>query len=169
MPQAVVVYQSVYGNTRLLAETIAERLASVAAVRVLAAHGTLDIDAAATDLLVIGLPTQRHGVAERASMFLSRLERQHPTGLRIAIFDTRYRMPRLVSGSAGRDAERRLRRMGCTIAVATESFFVERLASVRGGATRHRLERLEDGELTRAVAWASDLAAALRRGSRSAA
>ncbi len=168
-PQALVVYHSVYGNTRLLAETVAETLGSIATVRLLAAHGRLDIDVTATDLLVLGLPTQRHGVAERASMFLSRLEHRRPAGLRVAIFDTRYRMPRLVSGSAGHEAEHRLRRVGCEIVVPAQSFFIERLSSARGAPVGHRLERLEPSELARAAEWAADLAGSLRRGSRPAA
>ena len=56
---AIVVYESIYGNTRAIAEAIAEGLGGAPAV----SPAELPADAAQADLLVVGGPTHIHGMA----------------------------------------------------------------------------------------------------------
>ena len=60
---AIVVYESIYGNTRAVAEAIAEGLGGAPAV----SPAELPADAAQADLLVVGGPTHIHGMATARS------------------------------------------------------------------------------------------------------
>jgi hypothetical protein len=65
-----------------------------------------------------------------------------------ATFDTRFRLPVFVSGSAARSIAGRLQRVGIHVFVRPVSFFV-----TRGGTPA-----LELGEAKRAAAWGKQLA-----------
>ena len=64
-------------------------------------------------------------------------------GMRALAFDTRYRGPRLVRGSAAKDIASLLRHLGCRLLAPPESFFV-----------KGEEGPLEPGEEYRAKAWA---------------
>ena len=154
---ALVVYDSIYGNTEAVARAIAEGLRAHFEVRVVPAGSTGPIGAD-TDLLVVGGPTQRHGLSPELAAMLERLPRGGLTGLRAAAFDTRYHMSALLSGSAAQAAAKRLARAGCQLLEPPTSFFMERDQPPRGEKRRHSQERLEPGEVERAVEWGRDLA-----------
>ena len=159
--KAIVVYESIYGNTRAIAEAIAEGLGGAPAVS--------PADAAQADLLVVGGPTHIHGVAtprsRRAALdapggataaaatpepglrdWLAKLSRADHA--RAAAFDTRLDKPEWLTGAASHGIAKRLRRHGYTV-VDTSSFLV---AGNEGP--------LLDGELERARRWGTELAAA---------
>lgn len=164
--RALVVYESMYGNTREVAEAGADGLASnanveaVEAVEVGAAPTTVEGD---VDLLVIGAPTHafsmsrpnsRADAAKRSDRplvstgigvreWVAGLQRPAPGA--VTAFDTRLRRPRL-PGSAARAVLRRARRRRWTVAARAASFWVE-------GTTGP----LSDGELERARRWGSQL------------
>jgi hypothetical protein len=164
---AIVVYESVYGNTRAIAEAIAEGLGSVP---VLSVHEAAE-QRGTVDLLVVGGPTHMHGLSTTRSRRLA-AEGVHEDGaghvepgateepglrtwLRdlppsaahcVAAFDTRLDRSAWVTGVAARGIARRLRRHGLDV-VATESFLVENAEGP-----------LEAGELDRARAWGANLA-----------
>src|SRR4029453_14195874 len=169
--RVVVVYESIFGNTKTIAEAIANGLGEGGEVTL----GTVDDlspevvgDAG---LLVAGGPTHAHGmVRPKAHQTIARdrsyakygpvlagqeslrgwLERL-PTGQAMAAaFDTRFDKPRWLTGSAATKIAQRLGRKGYTL-VGTESFFVQ----TTGGP-------LADGERHRAVAWGRQLAANLK-------
>lgn len=58
--RAVVVYESTYGNTRHVAEAIAEGLGESATVDVVPVSSAGDINFSDLDLLVVGAPTHVH-------------------------------------------------------------------------------------------------------------
>jgi flavorubredoxin len=62
---AVVVYESIYGNTRAIAEAIAEGLAPLGEVEVRAVHEAGSVDVA--EVLVVGGPTHMHGLTSSIS------------------------------------------------------------------------------------------------------
>lgn len=160
---ALVVYESVFGNTRTVAEAVAQGLGSqVELVEVDLAPARLGAD---VDLLVVGGPTHAFGMTrtstrQDAAKQSGRLLVADRTGIRewldllpavdrpvdAATFDTRVKRPR-VPGSAARAAQRRLRRLGFRIIRPATSFWV------------HGKEGpLHDGERDRALAWGADLA-----------
>ena len=167
---AIVVYESVYGNTREVAEAIADGVGAVAVVPVHEAQQRRDT----VDLLIVGGPTHMHGLATKRSRHVAvdtatEDGRSHlqagalsEPGLRAwlhdltplaahhaAAFDTRLDKPPWISGAAGHGIAQRLRRLGIDV-IATESFLVEDMEGP-----------LEAGELERARAWGTELARSL--------
>ena len=65
---AMVVYESVYGNTRAIAEAIAQGLEATA---VLPVHEAPEHPLETADLLVVGGPTHMHGLATARSRRLA--------------------------------------------------------------------------------------------------
>ena len=146
---ALVVYDSMFGNTRQVAQAIGEALAERFAVQVIPAAEAVPLPAD-IDLLVGG-PTQAHGARPGMKALLATVTRGAIEGVRVAAFDTRFQMPRWLSGSAAGVIAGRLRRTGCEIVAPPESFFVARAQE----------GPLLPGELERASAWARTLVAAL--------
>ena len=166
----VVVYESMYGNTHLIADAIADGLrgAADADVTVVAVG---DADAAlvgGADLLVVGGPTHVHGMSRESTRKAAVEAAEKPgadlvvdpdaagAGLRewieslgriarhAAAFDTRFDMPPLITGRASKGIAHKLRAHGCNV-IATESFFVEK--------TNHLVPR----EDKRAREWGREL------------
>lgn len=160
--QALVVYDTQFGNTEQIARAIALGLADRAAVDVFAATEAMGRPATPPDLLLIGGPTQRHGMSPALQAYVEALPRDGLRNTRVATFDTRYRMAPLLSGSAAKDAAGRLRRSGCRLVAAPESFFIERDRPPDGEKRSHGAEPLEPGELERATAWGRRLASLQR-------
>jgi hypothetical protein len=163
----LVVYESMFGNTKRVAEEIADGLRDAGEVRL----GTVDDLApdAVRDatLIVVGGPTHAHGLArpnahetlaEGASYrqygavlpgrgsLRDWLERLPAGRAKAAAFDTRYDKPILFTGSAAKLVATRLKVQGYSV-IGVESFFVQSV----GGP-------LADGERERATAWGRELA-----------
>jgi Flavodoxin len=167
----VVVYESIFGNTKTIAEAIAEGLCGAGQVTLSSVDDLSPDQVADASLLVGGGPTHAHGMARAdAHQTLAKdgsyakygaslageeslrgwLERLPPGRAAAAAFDTRYAKPRWLTGSAATKITQRLRRKGYSV-VGIESFFVQ----TAGGP-------LADGERARAVAWGRALAANLQ-------
>lgn len=160
---ALLVYESMFGNTKAVAEAIAEGLAftgSVRSVEVGDAPTALSDD---VTLVVVGGPTHAFGLSRARTRddagrsatqplisagigvreWLAALD-PSSTGVRAAAFDTRVSRPRL-PGSAARGIGRRLRRKGYQ-ATESASFYVD-------GTTGP----LVAGEIERARRWGQHL------------
>jgi len=161
------VVESMFGNTRRVAEAIAAGLAEVMEVQV------VDVRAApaapSVDLLVLGGPTHALGMSRKSTRAdaarrgaaatdeaLRRGLREYISDLHntsypvlMATFDTRLRRAG-VPGSAARTARRRLVRAGARVVLPPESFYV---SDVSGP--------LLPGELDRARRWGTRLADSL--------
>jgi hypothetical protein len=176
--KAVVVYESMYGNTHLIADAVAEGVAEAVGpsgdgVVVVAVEHADDEVLAGVDLLVVGGPTHVHGMsrartrdaaAEAARKPGSDLELDpdaEGAGLRewfdtlgpvaadAAAFDTRMKGPQAITGRASKGIAKRLRDHGCTVVVEPESFLVT------------KENHLLDDEVAHARDWGSRLVAAL--------
>jgi len=170
--RAVVVYESMYGNTHLVADAIATGMRDVAGDVVLVAPVD-EADAAMLDgaeLLVVGGPTHVHGMsrpktrtaaAEAAAKPESGLTMEPDAdgpGLRewfdeldavprsAAAFDTRLDAPPAFTGRAAKSIGKRLRKLGCELIAKPESFLVTKET------------HLLDDEAARARAWGTELA-----------
>lgn len=141
----VIVYDSKYGNTKAVAQTIGETMRSRAQVEVFSTSevGTIPPD---VDLLVVGGPTQAHGVEQTMKAFLETVHGENVQDVPVAVFDTRVKWPKLLSGSAADGIAKRLQRKGARLVDDPESFFV--------GDKEGPL--LED-ELARASEWGEHL------------
>lgn len=172
--RAVITFESIYGNTRAVAEAVAEGLRPLGDVSVVS-HDEADPAAVAgADLLVVGAPTHMHGLPTSLSRKMAAqaseeegvpldpsatagpgirgwLSEQSGDRHSAAAFDTRADCSPTLTGSAARGIAKRLRRRGFDIVPEPESFFVE---DAEGP--------LADGELERARAWGSVIAEQLR-------
>jgi flavodoxin len=160
--EAVVVCDSTFGNTARIAQAIARGLGERVSTRVVPASAAIEAPFEAPDVLLVGGPTQRHGLSPAVLAFLDSLPRGSLRGVRAATFDTRYHMTALLSGSAARQAAGSLRRRGCNLVVSPESFFMDRDVPPKGERRRHELEQLENGELERAEEWGRRIAAQVK-------
>jgi flavodoxin len=157
---AIVVFDSLHGNTERIARTIGEALEAHGDVRVLR---TTELGPGTTaDAWIVGGPTHRHGMSQPLAAFIAAMPGGSLRGVPVATFDTRYHYPRLMTGSAAHAAAGNIRRTGCRIVSSPESFFVKQgPAPAGGGKPRDEDELLEDGELERARTWGAQLATIL--------
>ena len=169
--RALVVYESMFGNTRFVAEAIADGLGTLMEVETLPvgdAVGHLEAIPDAVDLLVVGGPTHAFGMSRPGTRADAVTKHGAPaitsqatgirewldvltaapmsSGLRMATFDTRVRRPR-VPGSAAKRAATALRRLGVRPAAAPETFWVDGVSGP-----------LVAGETDRARQWGAQLA-----------
>lgn len=144
----LIIYDSTYGNTELIARAIAGRLGERETVKLFHAQEAGSPELKGVDLLIIGCPTQRHGFTPALRALLENIPRGALKGVTAAAFDTRYRMTRIFSGSAAQLIAKRLERAGASLIFPPESFYVV-----------EREGPLEDGELERAIQWAGEILA----------
>jgi flavodoxin len=156
---SVVIYDSHFGNTKMVAEAIAAQLRSRGTVQLYSAEDAPSSLPAEMDLLVIGGPTEGFRMTPPVSRFLSRVDRSTLEGVRAAVFDTRIRPRWWLLGYAGPGIAKRLRGLGAQLIDDPEPFFVEGEINEASGAQPH----LEKGEIERATAWAAELAEAVER------
>lgn len=145
---ALVLYDSQFGNTEHVAEAIALVLQEALPTRLAAVADVEDLpqELSAVDLLVLGGPTHAHGISQMLQAGLHSLGERRLLGLRAATFDTRVHGPRFVTGSAAVRLERFLRRHGAWVVVPARSFLVE-----------GREGPLDEGELGHARDWAREV------------
>ena len=146
--RAVVVYESMYGNTHLIADAIGAGLRSAFDVTVVPVAEAGPAVLAGADLVVVGGPTHIHGMS-RASTRKAAVEaadkpdsglKMEPDALgqglrewfdsighypaRAAAFDTRMQGPAAFTGRASKRVDRLLRAHGFDVVMEPESFLV---------------------------------------------
>jgi hypothetical protein len=162
--RALIVFESMFGNTQSIACAIAEGLEEAYDVSIADVSGMPR--AHGVDLLVVGGPTHafsmsrpstredaaRKGTVRSGSVAAGLREYFDCSpvlhGIPAAAFDTKINKP-LVPGSAARKAQKELRRLGCRIVLPAENFLVTDTAGP-----------LVEGERERARSWGAALAAA---------
>jgi menaquinone-dependent protoporphyrinogen IX oxidase len=164
--RTVVVYESMYGNTRRVAEAIAEG----AGAQALPVNQVSQQALADADLVVVGGPTHAHGMSRATTRSSAAQAAGKPGtelslepgadgpglrewlasldqfGVEAAAFDTRVQAPAVFTGRASKGLRRQLRKHGATVIAEPESFFVT------------KDNHLVAGELVRARAWGQQLA-----------
>jgi hypothetical protein len=172
--RALVVYESMFGNTEAVARAVGGGIQESMAVDIVEVGAAPDVVPEDVALLVVGGPTHAFGMsrpatridAARQALTIISLERGirewlkglpvRTSATQATAFDTR--VTSRVTGSAARVASRRLGRLDYPLVAAPEGF---RVTGVRGP--------LIDGELDRARVWGVALGAAVaaRQASRS--
>ncbi len=143
--KALIVYDSVYGNTEKIARAIAEAITPSDEVKVLRAGEANPSELASIDLLIVGSPTHGGRPTSAVQNLLNKIPKLQ--GINVAAFDTR--IPTKLVGVFGYAAGRiagNLKRKGGTLIASPEGFFVT------GGQGP-----LKEGELERAAAWAKGI------------
>jgi hypothetical protein len=177
--KTVVVYESMYGNTHLVAEAIAAGVGDAAgdgSVAVVSVHDAGEEVVEGADLLVVGGPTHVHGMSRESTRRAAADAAQKPEsdlsldpdaegpGLRdwfdglghlgasAAAFDTRMKGPAALTGRASKGIAKRLRDHGGALVVQPKSFLVTN--------DNHLLEHEEE----HAREWGKEVAAAVGNG-----
>jgi hypothetical protein len=169
--RAVVVYESMFGNTHAIADAIGKGLEPAGNVVVAPVVEAGRERLGAADLLVVGGPTHFHGMSRTRTRKWAAAIAQKPkndlvldrdaqgpgvsdwlTSLghghtKFAAFDTRFNGPAVLRGRASRIINRKLRRHGFEVVAKPESFFVT------------LQNHLVLGEEARAQEWGKRLAA----------
>ncbi|MGP3915962.1 flavodoxin family protein [Nonomuraea sp. 10N515B] len=163
---ALVVYESMYGNTKQIAEAVAEGLASRLRAEVVEVGSAPFVVEPEVGLLVVGGPTHAFSLSRASTRQSAAQQATGPlispgigvrewlgalctpsAALGSAAFDTRIAKPRM-PGSAARGIAKRLRRVGIGAVAPAQSFYVT------GGQGP-----LVEGEVERARQWGESLAA----------
>jgi flavodoxin len=144
----LILYDSKFGNTEKLAVAMQGAVANEHRVSSRAVVGA-PTDASGYDLVLVGGPTHAHGASQPLKDALKQLPSGSLRGVPVAVFDTRFRMPRALTGSAAGVAAKLLKKAGAEIVDSPQSFFV----------TRGNPPELDPGEDVRAGTWAHDVAA----------
>jgi hypothetical protein len=174
--KSLVIYESMYGNTHLIAKAIAAGLHEAGETVLMPLYQVVDGSLRDVDLLVVGGPTHAHGLSRartrKAAAEAAHDPEKHLTleaqgagrGLRDwlddlldvpangAAFDTRVDMSPVLTGRAARGIAKRLRHHGCHLVTPPESFLVDK--------SNHLLP----GEEERARIWGAGLAKRLAGG-----
>lgn len=164
---ALIIYESMFGNTQAIANAIAEGLSTRMRVDITEVGVAPQVLNAEINFLIVGAPTHQFGLSRPSSR--EQAARQAPgklvsagVGVRewldtlpgqpetvvIAAFDTVLTRPRWLRlvGSAARSIEKRLKRRGFRVVAPHQSFYVAGSAGP-----------LETGELERARRWGEKL------------
>jgi hypothetical protein len=166
--QAIVVFESMFGATRQVAEAIADGLGGPDVATVVPVRDVTSEMLEGVDVLVVGGPTHVHGMTrprsrQAASEMAARPDKNlhlepgatepglrewldEPFGLEsaAAAFDTRSTGPKLFTGRASRKIARSLKRHGATLVAKPHSFLIAR-------------DELAPGELDEARRWGTEL------------
>lgn len=166
--KALIVYESMFGDTEQVARAVADGLSTRMAVELVAASQAPAPLDELVDLVVVGGPTHafsmprqntredavRQGAegVDTATGIREWIDHLHrgPHSEKVATFDTRIGKVRHLPGSAAKSAAKGMRRQGYATVLKPESFWVEDVAGP-----------LVEGELERARAWGEELAAAV--------
>jgi flavodoxin I len=143
--KALIVYDSVYGNTEKIAKAIGDAITGE--VTVLRVGEVNSSELKTYDLLIVGSPTQGGRPTPAIQDFLNKVSEPAFKGTNVAAFDTRIstKLVGVFGYAAGRIAGN-LKGKGGTLIASPEGFFVK---STKGP--------LKVGELERAVGWAKGI------------
>ncbi len=174
--RALVVYESMYGNTHTIADGIAEGLQPSGEVRLVAVGDATPDLVAWADFVIAGGPTHAHGMSKPSSRSNARETAAKPDGWTVmkvdpaaegpgvrewlealapgdgkpaAAFDTRAHAPAVLTGRASSGIAKGLRGRGYKLVVDPESFIVDTHNQLMAGEREH------------ATKWAASLAAEL--------
>lgn len=137
--KALVIYDSIFGNTRIIAEAISKEFGGDARAVLVS-----DVDLGwlkEADLIVVGSPIRGWKPSEKMQEFLESLGKEQLKGVKAAAFDTRVKL--FIHGDAAKKITQRLKNSGAKIIIEPQAFFV-----------KGREGPLFDGEIKKAVQWA---------------
>ncbi|MCI0494323.1 flavodoxin family protein [candidate division KSB1 bacterium] len=157
--KALVIYDSVFGNTEKIAQAIGKRLASKLDIEILRASDVKPAQLTGFNLLIFGSPTRKFSPTPAITNLLKEIPRNGLKEVRAAAFDTRISVDDVKSrflnfmvklfGYAAEPIANRLQKKGAELIISPEGFIVNDSEGP-----------LKEGELERAEDWASKIIAA---------
>lgn len=152
--KALVIYDSVFGNTERIARAIGSALGADTPIKRISK--VVPADLAGLDILFVGSPTRSFKPTSAITDFLAALPSGALNGVRAAAFDTRiplesiknplFRLIVKKGGYADRIIANALSDKGATLAIPSGGFIVLESEGP-----------LKDGELERAAVWAASI------------
>jgi flavodoxin len=154
--KALVIYDSVYGNTEKVAQAMGQALASEGEAEALQVGDVSPEHLTGLDALLVGSPTRAFSPTPATKNFLKGLAPNSLNGVKVAAFDTRIAVEETgpailkflvkIFGYAAKPIANGLTKKGGTLTLEPEGFFVQ---DTEGP--------LRDGELERAADWAKQI------------
>jgi flavodoxin len=159
--KALVVFDSVFGNTGQIAQAIGNALGSQGDFDTLQVGNVKPEHLTDLSLLIVGSPTRQFSPTGATTSFLKSIPKDGMDGVAVAAFDTRFAVSEIervrilsffvrIFGYAAEPIARRLEKKGGKLVIPPQGFFV---TDVEGP--------LQDGELDRAAEWAEQILAKL--------
>jgi flavodoxin len=160
MTKALVVYDSFFGNTERIAQSIGNALGRAEDVGIIRVVDVRPEQLAGLKLLIVGSPTRAFSPSPAIKKFLKSIPRNGLKGIKVAAFDTRVTEEEIDSavfilrilvnifGYAAKPISDRLEKKGGELIASPEGFFVH---GTKGP--------LKEGELERASDWAKQILA----------
>ncbi|MCJ7737946.1 MAG: flavodoxin family protein [Anaerolineae bacterium] len=154
--KALVVYDSVFGNTEKIAQAIGAALGSLEEVGILRVGDMAPEQLANVEVLIVGSPTRAFSPTPATKAMLKAIPAKALSGIKVAAFDTRISVEDTSSkilsamvkvfGYAAKPIADRLKSKGGDLVLAPEGFYVQDSEGP-----------LKEGELERAAAWAKQV------------
>jgi flavodoxin len=140
--KSLIIYDSFFGNTKLLAETIGKEFGND--TKVLHVSDFKQEDLKGISLLIVGSPILGWRPSEKTTAFLMSFGKDQLKGIRVATFDTRVKL--FFHGDATKKMSEMLSNLGAEVIVEPNWFIV----TGKEGP-------LAEGELERAKEWANQI------------
>jgi len=154
--KTIILYESFFGNTRLIAEAIGKSLDYDNDVQVLNVSEVIWNNIPKTELLIVGSATRGFRPCPATKLFLKSIPPNGLKEIKVAAFDTRISLPEIESkalrlmvktgGYAAKHIVKALTEKGGYLIIPGEGFLVK---SEKGP--------LVEGELVRAANWAEQI------------
>ncbi|MCK5793704.1 MAG: flavodoxin family protein [Anaerolineales bacterium] len=147
--KSIVVYDSQFGNTKLIAEAIGRALELIGRVFVMHASDVQPGDLMGINRLIVGSPTQQLSATPAVLNWIKTIPRDGLRGVRAAAFDTRFTEEKInqtkvlpffvrIFGYGAKPISDRLEKKGAEIVLPPEGFYV---ADTEGPLLERELER----------------------------
>lgn len=156
--KALIIYDSMFGNTEQVAQVMAAALADTAEVAARRVGDVQPAELTGLDLLIVGSPTQGFQPLPAIKKLLDRIPPQGLKGVKVAAFDTRIAVEDVgnrfltfmvnLFGYAAKPIANRLQKKAGALIAPPEGFIVN-----------GKEGPLKEGERERAAAWAKQLIA----------
>ncbi len=151
--RTLIVYFSKFGNTKKLAEIVAEAMKGAGGTRLISIDQLAASDFEGIDLVVMGTPTHGFTVPQEVRAVLDALPQGCLAGKSAAVFDTTVRAWPLRRMRASPKLLDQLSRLGGKPVAPPETFYVW----ARNPQKTGEIDLLREGELERARQWAAGL------------
>lgn len=119
--KTLVIYDSTFGNTKTIAQTIAKEMGEES--RAVYVKDYIDLDLLGVELLIVGSPIMAWMPSEGTNKFLRDLQPNQLKGIKAAAFDTRVKL--FIHGDAANKISQRLKELGAEIVIKPGMFYVK--------------------------------------------
>lgn len=119
--KALVIFDSNFGNTKLVADSIARQIGNGTLSKSVNDVKTSDLDG--INLLIVGSPINGWRPTKKISEFLKDVSSRKLNGVQATAFDTRVKS--FLSGNAAKKIAKALKNLGANLIVPETGFFVK--------------------------------------------